>query len=147
MPTPTDRRAARAKVPAPAVYRLEIPAIPPSLNQLMRGTIKARIRIGKAWRLVVAFAFARHAHIPAATGRRRVSLTVTLPGGQRAPDPDNIHKALADALTHCGAIRGDSYKWIEWGSVVFWRGPMPRTVVILEDVPAARIEWEPSPGA
>jgi hypothetical protein len=144
----SDRRAARAKVPAeavapPAAYRLEIPATPPSLNRLMRGRIRDRIRLGKSWRFAVHLAF-HLSGIPRATGRRRVTLSVTWGPGERSIDPDNLNKCLGDSLKTAGAIRGDSYRWVTWGEAVYRRGPTARTVVVLEDVPAAEIRREPA---
>lgn len=119
------------------VYCLYLPQFTPtSTNQLFR-SVKGRVRLKKGDRAVVAYC-AGLANIPQATGRRRVSLRITLPKGTRAMDPDNAHKSLADALKAAGLVRNDSHRWLEWGPTLFQRETTGRgtreTFVILEDL-------------
>ena len=60
-------------------------------------------RLKKADREVVGL-HARLSGIPPATGRRRVSLVLTLAPRQRGGDPDAYWKSTLDALTACGLL-------------------------------------------
>jgi hypothetical protein len=74
-----------------ATYTLDIPRWRPALlNELLR-SVKHRIRLKKQDRLMVA-TYARMAKIPAATGKRQVSLHVTLGKGMREFDVDAWQK-------------------------------------------------------
>lgn len=56
-----------------------------------------------------------------ATGKRRVTLTVLLPKGKRATDPDSMHKSLLDGLVHAKLLVNDSLRWVELPPVQFAR--------------------------
>ena len=106
---------------------------PYRLNQLIGvhwGTRSKRKRIDRA---AVALA-ARIASVPPATGKRCVSLLLTMAPRQRRPDPDALWKSLLDALVRCGLLVDDGAAWCELGPVTFDRGPRRRTVVVLEDL-------------
>jgi len=76
-----------------------------------------------------------HEHgITPATRKLRVIVTVVLPKGKRACDPDAIQKSLGDALVKCGALKNDSHKWVEWAPVEFVRGERLTTFLTLEGV-------------
>lgn len=75
-----------------------------------------------------------NAKVPWATGKRRVSLTLTFPKGQRMGDIDAYFKSPLDALRHARAIVDDSPAHCELGPVIFNRGATRRTTIILEDV-------------
>lgn len=115
--------------------RWEVPLLcpPPTLNRLMRGTLRARMSLGAAFRAVVVVAC--NGAVPKAAGRRRVSLLVVLGPRQRGADPDAYFKALGDALVSAGAVVDDSRHWIEWGPVTYERGAEPGCVLTLEDIP------------
>jgi hypothetical protein len=120
--------------PGPARQEIVLPGFrPPSLNRLMRGKIRDRIRLGHEARSRIALE-ARHANVGRATGRRRVSVEVTLSGRQRPLDVDSIWKALLDGLVSCGLLVDDSCRYCTLGSVVFARGEATSTRVILENV-------------
>jgi hypothetical protein len=114
-------------------YRIEIPGwVPTPLNQLMghwRGRW-GRKKQDKAMVLVHAW----KAGIPLATGRRRVSLAITLPPGQRRWDPDCFWKSCNDALVAARLLVDDSPKWCELGTVSYERTGTLSTVIILEDL-------------
>jgi hypothetical protein len=106
---------------------------PPTLNELTRGKLRDRIRLGKAFRSVVIGMARQHGLVPA-SGKRRVSIAITLPKGKRAADPDAFYKALGDSLVKANLLVGDSHKWVQWGSVEFLRGSELSTCIYLEDI-------------
>jgi hypothetical protein len=59
--------------------------------------------------------------IPRATGKRRVSLHVTLGKGMKEFDGDAPWKSLGDAMKHAGIIADDSTQYLEMGPVTFSR--------------------------
>lgn len=118
--------------PRNPIQALTIPGrMPPTLNQLMRGKIKVRIRLGREWREVVR----EHAvGMRPAVGKVRATIYVMLPKAVRAVDPDSLFKALGDSLVSARLLRGDSHLWVEWGKVQFLRCEHLCTVVVLEEV-------------
>ncbi len=83
----------------------------------------------------VVWAYASQSKIPPATGKRRVSLHVTLGKGMREFDADAPWKSLNDALKHAKLIIDDSCEYIEQGPVTFSRNPKAwGTVIRLEDL-------------
>jgi hypothetical protein len=115
---------------AATAHRLVIPDfVPTPLNKLMRGRIRDRIRLARGDRDLIAY-YAREQRLPRATGRRRVTITVT---GTRA-DPDNVLKSLLDGLVQAGLLVDDSSRWLELGGLeVSVSGPR-QTTVVLEDL-------------
>ena len=69
-----------------------------------------------------------------ATGKRRVSLLVTMGPKKRSPDRDAWWKALLDALVHAGTLIDDSPRWCVPGEVEYERGESNAMTIILEDV-------------
>ena len=106
--------------------------VPTALNALMRGRRRDRIRLAKGDRELVTY-YARSSGIPPATGKRRVSIKVSMPG--RRPDPDSILKSTLDALVAAGLLRTDSSRWCQLGDVTVEHGDERQTVVRLEDLP------------
>ena len=106
--------------------------VPTTLNRLMRGRRRDRIRLAKGDRELVTY-YARSSGIPPATGKRRVSIKVSMPG--RRPDPDSILKSTLDALVAAGLLRTDSSRWCQLGDVTVEHGDERQTVVRLEDLP------------
>jgi hypothetical protein len=106
------------------------------VNQLLRG-VRLRIRLKKQDREMIG-AYARLAAIPRATGKRRVSLLITLAPGQRAPDPDAFWKSTLDALVQAHVLLGDDRHRCELGSVTFRRGSGRQTTIVLEDLGGVR---------
>jgi Holliday junction resolvase RusA-like endonuclease len=83
----------------------------------------------------IVCAYAWQAKILRATGKRRVSLHVTLGKGQREFDVDAPWKSLLDAMKHAKLIVDDSCKCIKQGPVTFsrdWQGW--GTAIELEDL-------------
>jgi Holliday junction resolvase RusA-like endonuclease len=76
-------------------------------------------------------AFAQHTSL--ATGKRRVSLQITLGKGQRKFDVDAPWKNVLDGLVKCERLIDDNTKWCELGGVTFQRG-IQKTVIVLEDL-------------
>lgn len=114
-------------------HELLLPAFTPgTLNQLMRGTLLTRMRRSKGDREVVCH-YAAESGIPKATGKRRVSLVVTLGKGQRPFDVDAPWKGMLDSLRHAGLILDDIPACCAIGSLTFDRGER-KTMVILEDL-------------
>jgi Holliday junction resolvase RusA-like endonuclease len=107
---------------------------PPTLNQLMRGRLATRMRLGKAARLAVGEACREASIYHAFRVKRRVSLEITLSGRQQKCDVDAPWKATLDALKHAGAIVDDSAKFCALGEVTFLRGDRTSTRIILEDL-------------
>jgi hypothetical protein len=105
---------------------------PATLNQLLSG-VRKRIRLKKADRDLVGW-YARLAGIPSATGKRRVSLRLTLGPRQRGADPDAYWKSLLDALVSCGLLVNDTPRWVELGPVSYRRGQERATEVTLEEL-------------
>lgn len=119
------------------IHVLHLPGFTPTSTNQLLGSVRGRCRLKRGDRERVAWE-ARQAGIPAAEGKRRLGLRVLLPKGQRATDPSNAIKSLEDALVQAGLLRGDSYRWVEPGPVVFARsldGTTRETFVILEDLP------------
>jgi hypothetical protein len=116
-----------------AVQRLTIPILPPSLNRLMRGKLRTRMRLGGAWAWMVRL-FARDAATAPATGKRRVSLVLVYPRGRKLHDPDSFFKAVGDGLVRAGLLVDDGPGWVEWGTVRYARGTNESTEIILEDL-------------
>ena len=121
-------------MPKDKVFRLTVPGWHPArLNQWDGCHWSRRSRLKKADRELIA-CYARLAEIALATGKRRVSLHLTLGPGQRAGDPDSYWKSLLDALTHAGLLVDDNRQNVELGPVHFVRGETCETLVILEDL-------------
>ncbi len=112
---------------------------PTPLNRLMFAKVRDRIKRLKADKEMV-FWHMRHAEIPKATGKRRVSLEIVLEGRQRASDADSPWKVLLDALVASGQLVGDSLESVELGTISYQRKARGRedvvagTLIVLEDV-------------
>ena len=117
-----------------AVHRLEIPAQPPTLNALMRGKLRDRMRLSRQWRDMVTILARYRDGIPPAACKRRVTLTIVLGPRQRGADPDAYQTATADALKSAGLLRDDSRRWVEWAPLRYERGEAPACVIELEDI-------------
>jgi Holliday junction resolvase RusA-like endonuclease len=114
------------------VWGMEIPGWrPAALNELMGNRGKAG-RLKKVDRNLV-ISYARMRRIPAAMVKRRVSLTITLPKGQRRWDVDAFQKSTLDACKHAGIIVDDRDLWVEWGGVKYERGTALSTTIIIEE--------------
>ena len=120
--------------PCMPIYTLEIPRWRPALlNELMR-SVKGKIRLKKQDREMIC-AYAWQAKIPRATGKRRVSLHITLRKGMREFDVDAPDKSLYDAMKHAKLIVDDSVKFLERGPLTFSRDPKAwGTKITLEDI-------------
>jgi hypothetical protein len=103
-------------------------------------SVKVKIRLKKQdLRMVCAYAW--QAKIPPATGKRRVSLRVTLGEDMREFDYDAPWKSLLDAMKHAKLIVDDSCRYVEQGPVTFSRDPAAwGTVITLEECPCEMVE-------
>lgn len=72
--------------------------------------------------------------IPKASGKRRITLTLTLSPRQRGGDPDAYWKSLLDALAACGLLVDDNRQNVELAPVLFQRGKERATTIVLEDL-------------
>ena len=96
--------------------------------------VKGKIRLKKRdWEMVCAYAL--QAKILRATGKRWVSLHVTLGKGMREFDVDAWQKSGLDAMKHAGLIMDDSARYVGLGPVTFSRDPSRwGTLSTLEDL-------------
>lgn len=135
----TERpKLARGTAPPPATaaqsWTLRIDDwMPTPLNQLINKHWAIAARMKKADAERIAFEAARQG-IPAADGKRRVSLVVVLPKGKRATDTDSLHKSTLDGLVHAGLLRNDSTLWAEGAPPMFARGARLVTYITLERI-------------
>jgi hypothetical protein len=106
---------------------------PATLNELMAGR-RICMRLKKRDRLLLGAMFEQAVEIPPATGKRRVSLRIVLPRGQRRWDKDGLWKGVLDALTHAGALVDDRPDFCEPGTVEYARGARLETTIRLEDI-------------
>jgi hypothetical protein len=106
---------------------------PATLNELMSGR-RTCMRLKKRDRLVLCAMFEQAVEVPPATGKRRVSLRIVLPRGQRRFDKDAFWKSLLDGLTHAGALVDDRPDYCEPGTVEYARDERLETTIRLEDV-------------
>ena len=107
---------------------------PPRTNELYRGRFCKRMAQERECAQFIAH-YGRD--LPKATGKRRVSLSVTLARRQRLPDADEQSlKAVLDGLVRAELLRGDSRQWCECRPTEFVlsQQPRPQTVITLEDV-------------
>lgn len=114
-------------------WEMEIPGWQPTpLNKIMGCHWGTRNRRKKHDYEQIGLARLIYGVLPA-TGKRRVSLIVTLSKGQRALDPDAYWKVVLDGLVACKALTDDSRQWCEMGVVEFRRGEKG-TVIVIEDM-------------
>jgi hypothetical protein len=111
---------------------------PPSKNELMRRTIKNRIRLqSKCTDMIIGNSIAQH--VPRADGFRAVSLGVCYRKGRRFHDVDAFWMAVLDGLASARMIVDDSYRWCGIHPVEYGYG-RPRTIILLDDY-RDREEW------
>lgn len=119
---------------SPASWTIRIPDWwPTPLNQLINRHHMAAHRLKKTDAQLLQ-RMAQCQGVPAATGKRRVSLVIILPPRRRAPDPDAFWKSLLDGLVRAGLLRNDSQHWVECSPVEFARGQRLCSYVTLEDI-------------
>lgn len=117
----------------PRMWTIAVPGwMPTPLNQLMGHFGKRHARKSKD-KQTLGVPLLLYG-IPEAAGKRRVSLLVVLPKGNRAVDPDALWKSLLDALQHHGVLATDSRHGVELGPVQFARGEELCTYVTIEEV-------------
>lgn len=105
---------------------------PASLNQLMNGKLRDRMRLKKSDRQIISFYCCR---LPKATGKRRVTLHVVLGKRMNEYDYDNAWKSLLDGLVKCGALVDDRAEYVEQGALTYSRDwDKWGTHIVLEDI-------------
>jgi len=137
LPTGSDPNCEPERAKAVSTHTLTVDGWHPArLNQLLaHWAVRARLK--RADREMVAL-HARLAGVPPATGKRRVSLVLTLGPRQRGGDPDAYWKSVLDALVHAGLLLDDNRQGVELGRVAFRRGEIKATRIVLEDVEDGR---------
>lgn len=106
---------------------------PTPLNVLMRMHWAKRARILTAEYAMVG-AYFRGAHVPRATGKRRVTQRLTLAGRDKERDDDGAWKGLLDALVQAEMLVDDRRNLVERNPVEYMRGTERATTIILEDM-------------
>jgi hypothetical protein len=110
--------------------------LPPTINRLMRMHFARRGKLlSEAATFVACYARLAEPPVPPAWCRRRVTLTLSAPGGDgpKVGDPDARLKVALDALVRAGMLVDDSDEWCELMPRVRLRGEV-RTVITLEDL-------------
>lgn len=105
------------------------------LNVLMRMHHLAAYRQKKADMQVIAH-YWRESGLPAAKGKRRVSVLIRLKPRAKKTDDDAMLKVMWDALARCGAITDDNRAGVEMGRIDYERGTETDwgTLIVLEDL-------------
>jgi hypothetical protein len=135
-------------------WTITIPDIPPSLNQDLRRHWSKRQKEKKRW-FSMLFYLVAHAKVPAAAGRRRVTIERrghgildydNLVASCKAVIIDNLRPAKVWKLNKgkvrrqegLGLIRDDSPTWVEvdYRQVRVPRGQAQVTVLTIEEAPA-----------
>jgi hypothetical protein len=120
-------------------YTLTVPNWQPArLNQFVGRHWSSGHRLKKSDRILLA-GYAMAAAIPPASGKRRVSLEITLSPRQRAGDPDAYWKSVLDGLVAARLLIDDNRQHVELGTVAFRRGDGRQTTIILEDEPSGEL--------
>lgn len=114
-------------------YTFTFPGHCATVNQLYAGHWGRKAKLKRRDRDIVGIAV-KVAGVPRATGKRRVSIHLTMGYKMRTPDPDGIYKSLLDSLVQCGALLDDRKETCEITPPTFGRGKVAETVVVLEDV-------------
>jgi hypothetical protein len=145
-------------------HTLTIPRwLPPTINALMFGSVRRRIKLTKECKEFVATYAQPHVcdkckgegrvycpgnalmmfcecnggyvyGIPKAKGKRRVTLKLILGRRNKTRDKDSSHKAVLDALKTASLIVDDSPEWCECTPLEQERAKESATVIILEDL-------------
>ena len=113
------------------MHEIIIPAWHPlKLNELMPAHWSKRTRMKQSDYALIAH-YGRH--VPKATTKRLVQLTIVLGKGQRAGDPDSYNKVLLDGLVAAGLLKDDNRQGCELAPVQFERGEKA-TIIKLVDI-------------
>lgn len=111
---PREKKTPRPKPTpclAPSVWTIIIPNyLPPSLSVLLHCGHRKKMRLKKEARQLIGW---YGKHVPAATGKIRVLLTLTRPDNRGLRDDDNSYKAILDGLKTSGFLVDDNPDWCE----------------------------------
>jgi hypothetical protein len=115
----------------PPQWTITIPNWHPAKLNALRGHWTIAYRLKKVDREIVAWACRG---VPAAKGKRRLTLTIVLEKGQRGGDPDAYHKSCNDALVACDMLTDDNRQGVELMPILFTRKTRMYTIITLEDI-------------
>lgn len=116
------------------IQTLRIPGyLPPTLNAMLYRHWAKASRLKKECHDLIA-GHALEQGLVKATGRRRVTLTLTLAGRKKVRDGDSSFKAVLDGLVRAGLLLDDSPDAVEVAPMVQERGEAVATTITLEDL-------------
>lgn len=119
---------------APGVWTVSIPLfLPCTLNRLMRLHWAKRHRQLCYEADMVYMYGVLLTGVPAATGKRRVTLRLVLAPKDQVRDSDSSEKGIRDHLTKAKLLVDDSPEWLEMAPLEQVRGKSRATVIRLED--------------
>ncbi len=130
LPAPEEDAAPAAPAIGHGVYCLALPRMTCPLNELI-GNWKKAIGLKKKDKTLIAEC---GSWIPAATGKRRVSLVVLFAPKRRRVDKDALWKSCLDAMVSLGILVDDSPNYLDLGTVEYFRGPHDGMFILVEDV-------------
>lgn len=104
---------------------------PATINKLLSVHWSTASKIKKEDYAIIAL---HGRHIPKATGKRRVTMTIQLGKGQRSCDVDAYFKSALDGLVKCGLLVDDNRQGVELMPVQFTRAGNKATEILLEDM-------------
>ena len=117
-----------------SVYRLRIDKWnPATVNKLLGCHWATAARLKKVDARMIGH-YCKANRIPIAQGAREVSLTITIAGRGRPPDPDAFWKSTLDALVQAEMLVDDSMRFVRQGPVTIERGPERATLITLTDL-------------
>lgn len=136
------RKAAPEEVVEAKAWTISLPGWHPTRINQMIGRHFAVVAKLKRRDRVNLESMSFHLGIPPAIGKRRVTLKITLGPRQRAADPDAYWKSLLDACVRLKLLVDDNRQGVELAPVEFERGSKKGSVIVLEDIGAARRHGE-----
>ena len=117
-----------------ATYTIEIPNWHPArINQFVGKHWGVGHRLKKADVSMIAF-YAKLAHVPIASKKRRMQLTIVYGKRKRQADKDAYWKSLLDALVCAGMLVDDSPKWVTCEEPIYERAAKSLTRIELTDI-------------
>lgn len=102
-------------------WTLTLPMLPMSFNEWGHAHWAKRQRERKQLETAIHY-LGIEQHVPLATGKRYVQVTIHKTSRSRVlddePNLDARAKGLLDAMVNVGMLLGDSPEWLVWGGVV-----------------------------
>ena len=132
-----NRQPGHGREDRDVIHRIFIPNWRPVLdNVLTRGNRFGVNKLKQADRKMIA-AYAAADGTPKATGKRLVTLEITLTGRQQEADPMAYCKSLLDGLVKCGLLIDDTAEFCEWEPPTYQRaerGEEASTTIVLTPI-------------